>query len=341
MKNSSGFSLAEILVAAGLLGIVAVGVININKQMNQGMKTGELRFDKMQTQKEILQVLSDTDSCTQTFSGINAKTGSVSDIKDGSGNIKFQINEKTGIQNLEIANFTLSDSHSSVSVVSPGMGDTHLNIQYKGKNGTTGGNKSGKIKLKVETDASDNILTCYALSSGNGGLWMRSSTDYDSIYYNGNGVGVNTSDPVAELDVNGSIKIGNTTAPCDSTTQGSLRYDNTIKALLLCHENVWRKVLLQDPYVWVNTSTASASQSSVCSGAGFSAATNQGYGICASGENRPISGDNHNSITYTHGMWGGVGNGGTIHSGNYCYHGSQVQDSDGTDILVAWLCKRY
>ncbi len=51
--------------------------------------------------------------------------------------------------------------------------------------------------------------------------------------------GIATSSPEATLDVNGDIKIGDSSATCNGTTEGSMRYNSTDKAVEVCNGTSW------------------------------------------------------------------------------------------------------
>lgn len=77
-----------------------------------------------------------------------------------------------------------------------------------------------------------------------------------------------------------------------------------------------------------------------CSGAGMKVAADQGDGICASGERRPLKAT---GISYWLGVWPNAtpNVGGTVVNTGYgleCYANGQKQDHDKTDKIVAYLC---
>lgn len=99
---------------------------------------------------------------------------------------------------------------------------------------------------------------------------------------------------------------------------------------------------------WVNVSSSYEGHKQACQRAGLYPARNQGYGICASGENQPVQGAYYTSIQYPYGVWGGAGGQGsqliwrTGYGSDvgpmYCYHAGQTRDMDGTDLVTAYLC---
>lgn len=112
---------------------------------------------------------------------------------------------------------------------------------------------------------------------------------------------------------------------------------------------------------WVNVASTSETHAQACARVARVPATNQGFGICASGVNRPTAGTNYNLINYTYGTYGAVSTGGTDSSktttagsfgtsyGDYgtntyftarlCYKSGQSQTIRGYDYVVAYLCQ--
>ncbi len=63
-------------------------------------------------------------------------------------------------------------------------------------------------------------------------------------------IGVNTDTPKASLDVNGEVKIGNTSASCISTTAGSMRYNSTDKRIEFCNGTKWTSIKNKESRVY-------------------------------------------------------------------------------------------
>ena len=99
-------------------------------------------------------------------------------------------------------------------------------------------------------------------------------------------------------------------------------------------------------YQWYNVTSYAESAAQTCARNGKPVAADQGYGTCASGEARPTQGAGYASISYKYGTFGGTSAGGTallvsIDSGPryYCYRAGQKKDGDGSDLVVAYLCR--
>ena len=52
-------------------------------------------------------------------------------------------------------------------------------------------------------------------------------------------VGINETNPQVVLDVAGDIKIGDSSATCNATTEGSIRYNATAQDLEFCDGSAW------------------------------------------------------------------------------------------------------
>jgi len=70
MKNNKGFSLVQVMVAAGLLGGVALGVMQLSKQMQSTTIMGATNLEENQIINHISTILLDADSCEKTFVGL-------------------------------------------------------------------------------------------------------------------------------------------------------------------------------------------------------------------------------------------------------------------------------
>lgn len=56
---------------------------------------------------------------------------------------------------------------------------------------------------------------------------------------NNGSVGIGTPTPAAKLDVAGDVKVGNSSATCNATTEGSQRYNSIDKAMEFCNGTAW------------------------------------------------------------------------------------------------------
>jgi hypothetical protein len=69
VRNNSGFSLMEVIVAAGMMGIVSLGVVQMTSNMQKSSKTMAYKFSITQLQNRAFMVLSSPFGCANTIAG--------------------------------------------------------------------------------------------------------------------------------------------------------------------------------------------------------------------------------------------------------------------------------
>jgi len=69
--NKKGFSLVEIMVAAGMMSLLALGGMKLMKNQTKSSKTIAQGFEETAILNEIRTLLTDAKSCAETFSGLN------------------------------------------------------------------------------------------------------------------------------------------------------------------------------------------------------------------------------------------------------------------------------
>lgn len=146
---------------------------------------------------------------------------------------------------------------------------------------------------------------------------------------------------------------------CDNNSSKSADFTTGCKFIAAHYEDVE----VECPAQWVNVSSSdtTATQSQICSRAGLTSANIDGK-TCASGEQRPTTGENASGIAYRYGKENG-GTGGNIvtnytirgntggcspnssgscmdyaYTYTYCYASGQKKDYDNSDRVVAFAC---
>lgn len=85
MKNTRGFAIVEVLVAAALLGGVALAISKLTQDQLKSTKTVETRFEYNSILNDIREILGDKASCTETFqnqSALNMGPGVITRMKE-------------------------------------------------------------------------------------------------------------------------------------------------------------------------------------------------------------------------------------------------------------------
>ncbi|MDA0772895.1 MAG: hypothetical protein O3C63_08130, partial [Cyanobacteria bacterium] len=88
----------------------------------------------------------------------------------------------------------------------------------------------------IDNSDNDNFKISYAATAGTAVL---GTNDRLTINSSGN-IGIGDTSPAAKLQVNGDILMGDSSATCDGTTEGSQRYNSTDKRMEFCDGTSWR-----------------------------------------------------------------------------------------------------
>lgn len=232
--NQAGVSLMETVVAAAILGVIAVAVMKVNEQSNRASAKQETKSDLTTMTNEINTLLSDPKKCKETFrstDGLTPKSIVAKIEKDGDGkevesgtstptdkrwNVagrKFYIATESegedgyGAAKVRFESFSLPTDDTDILKVTFRNKQALKNSALGGKSldGTT---ISREIPLYVEWDKSAatwEVKECRSLMSTSTLIWTRGSGT--NIYYSGGNVGINEDNPPADyaLSVRGKV----------------------------------------------------------------------------------------------------------------------------------------
>lgn len=214
MLNQKGFSLVQVMVAAGLLGGIALIATQLTSNMNKGLKNAESTADVQNLIQQIQRTLANPDNCTPTFVGKNAKEtpNAIKFIVDNSAGASAE-NFKTishdpkvryGQGQLRIKSYSLSEAGDAVDVET--LRTTNLLITFDKGAGGLSKETTKKISLKVEVDADNKITSCIATTNASDNIWKFSSNNMD-IFFNGGNVGIGTITPTAPLEIKSEANV--------------------------------------------------------------------------------------------------------------------------------------
>lgn len=279
--NHSGFGLAEILVATGLLSILSFGISQMIFNQNHALMSLRSVGSRDLLLNQLNQLAGNTLALTQS-ANYSGNTNFKNCVLGSLENNCIQFNNPNDFQN-----FSLTDQNGKKVAGPPsspvyydvsGTQCTKLSsncfIEAISQFQATCANSSASctqantinvfIKLQMASAVPNpisrlktmqtNQLSHVPLSAGSAGTinyiskFMTPTQLGDSIIVEKSGnIGIGVSSPAAKLDVSGGIKPGNQNQVinCDSTLQGLMRFNTNTQFMEYCSNNTWTN--LQGP----------------------------------------------------------------------------------------------
>jgi prepilin-type N-terminal cleavage/methylation domain-containing protein len=165
--KEKGFSLPEVMIAVGILGVAALGISDLMRKQSKTTKTIEAKFEYGAVMNDIREILGDYRSCTTTFGGqkaLGTPEGTVTIIKQRANATYLDkypsgTTKKYGQGNFELVSYRLIAPPADTNVgIPPGgnEGATYLIVKFDmgDKKVYSARVVEKKIKLNVVTDGS-------------------------------------------------------------------------------------------------------------------------------------------------------------------------------------------
>lgn len=162
----SGFSLVELMVASGLLGGLAIYLLNISKQQTVVEKRAETSFEINTISGTISQSLLNKDSCAQTLGvGNIINNGTqLNEIRNRSGNVLFNKIATYGNNQLKLTQIIIKDLVTSGVGGGNRYGEAKIDITFEKVSKLIEGNKTinRAFPIQVELSPTNALLSCYS-----------------------------------------------------------------------------------------------------------------------------------------------------------------------------------
>jgi len=176
-NRNHGFSLVEVIVAAGLLGVIALGGMKIIDFQTERTRDTSKNFQADNIMYELMYVLRDRDSCYETFNNHHTSNASLLEIfrKDLSGNITSVLKKGDDYSSLEnesgIGKVFIKDLKlGNVKVIQGNLRGTNLIVTFEKKGAGSGKNMETARILPIKfifDGTGTKLLRCVSENSNN------------------------------------------------------------------------------------------------------------------------------------------------------------------------------
>jgi prepilin-type N-terminal cleavage/methylation domain-containing protein len=241
LNATTGFTLAEIMIAVAVLGGLSLVGINLSKQATTTQKKFQTDIDADFIVKEIAGVLATACNTSQII-GKNSAATSAGTITDING--KYSVSSTTGFGASQIKIASYEISNSNFAEITDTNTETALVINFampKIVSSTVPTLKPRRIKLII-TKTGANIETCKSAWVNQQDYWTKNGND---LFYTSGNVGIGVPAPLVRLDVDKGIRPGSTGVAVDGacTVEGTLAYDLAAHKPVYCNnESIWKAI---------------------------------------------------------------------------------------------------
>lgn len=270
----AGFSLVEVIVAMGILTLVALGSVQLLSSVSKSQKVAQSKDQQFEISMTIREILSTKEGCFNTFKNLVfdpatqlPNTELLSQIVDGSGEAIYKVGDAdtsklVAITKLKVSKYTPAFNTPYNSMISLEIGlkkysNSERSSRAQGGHPTQNQNitndfKSDVLTLKTKINETTNkIDECLIIDAklDKNDYWKESSVNPNNIYYNENVV-VGVGDPKAALTVYGEMKLASTNLnkPCNNNeTYGQQRYNSLTKNMEWCDGLAWKPYAIDKP----------------------------------------------------------------------------------------------
>lgn len=170
LKNQAGFSLVQVLIAAGLIGVVSLGVAQLMVESSRVAKSNQTKIDQMVLVSKVSGILLTEKQCSdaiknQPYNNALASTKGGQEIRlimpDGE---VYQKGNTVAGTNLEFHSLKIKNSSFVDNLPSGGrIYSAGMSMQLKSNNNLVGGslyNEKDIANFYITTDAANQLQTC-------------------------------------------------------------------------------------------------------------------------------------------------------------------------------------
>ncbi|MBX7232698.1 MAG: tail fiber domain-containing protein [Bdellovibrionales bacterium] len=208
--RNQGSMLVQMMVGAGLIATVSLGMSSVFTNMFLNNNLVKAKNETESFHEELRAHLSNRQACINTFSGLGRYTNGVEYNLTKIANAevikfttKFDTNHKYGGDVFRIKKMKVVYNDLPAPA---GSGEAVLSVQYSPTVKTNVENFSTReITVAVTKDTTtNNMIDCVSKAKMTDGIWRRSLSNINDIYFTNGNVGVGTGSPSMLMEVSGA-----------------------------------------------------------------------------------------------------------------------------------------
>ena len=212
LQSSAGMSLVEVMITTVLVAIISMGIGSMIFDLQKGSNSVKYRADSEVLNEEFRSLLSNAQACTNTFGGLTVSATAnypITNLMDGTippgaPLVKYKVGGIYGDASVLLKQMNFSGYVPGSTVYNGEM--TLFSVMKTNKVASGPQEVTRTVVISLELDGANKILSCVALSKMSDGIWQRTPTKINNIFFKstpGAGlVAIGTSDPNATLHVN-------------------------------------------------------------------------------------------------------------------------------------------
>ncbi len=231
--RDKGFTLVEIVVAAGLISGLALVIMQMTRQQAVVQKRSEASFEISSISNTIVQNMLNNDACSNTLivGEVISDGVELDQIVNRNGNPLFVKDSVYGNRQVKIKSLKLEDVVVSSGGGANQYGELNLVVELEKMNNIIKGNKviKKKIPLMVELDASDSLVKCYSATEN------AVSTAVEEACASNGGELIDGSCIKTEVQMSDAY--------CTNSKNGFTRFNTVSKSLQYCDGTNWKETV--------------------------------------------------------------------------------------------------
>ena len=182
-----GFTLIEIIMSIGIMGLISLGMAKLLDQQTKAAKEVEARAEIISLSLTVSKMLFGKRSCTETFAGQGIFVGqSYNEIKNHKGDVVVSVGNKYANGLVYVESIKLSDR----SIIQEGVDKkryVYVTLKVVFKNNFKGSFKkrtSREFPLRLEIDYIDRFIACYSPIESAVSMALKESCERQGGGYN-------------------------------------------------------------------------------------------------------------------------------------------------------------